>query len=65
MIANHKYVSNTGIVLPLLPGETETNGSIRARFSLNGTVVNHNFEIPLQAPKPVEIATKNPFHLLT
>lgn len=66
-IANHKYVSNTGIVLPLLPGETETNGSIRARFSLNGTVVNHNFEIPLQAPKPVEIATKKsiPFTNLT
>ncbi len=50
-----KYISRNGIVLPLLSNEEAVAGTIKARFSLNGTVVNHQFDVPLSHPDPVVI----------
>lgn len=62
-----KYISRNGIVLPLLPGEEETEGTIRGRFSLKGTIINHTFTIPLSLPDPVQIAEERtvPFTNMT
>lgn len=64
--SNSKYISKNGIILPLLPGDTE-EGSIKARFTLDGVVVNHLFEVELSQPDPVQIATERviPFENLT
>ena len=47
-------------------GDTE-EGSIKARFTLDGVVVNHLFEVELSQPDPVQIATERviPFENLT
>lgn len=53
--SNSNYISRNGIVLPLLPEAEATEGTIRARFSLNGKVVYHSFSIPLEYADPVVI----------
>ncbi|MGI6787514.1 MAG: InlB B-repeat-containing protein [Acholeplasmataceae bacterium] len=66
-ISNNKYITRTGIVIPLLPGDEEFEGSIRARINLNGKTINHDFEVPLSKPDPVVITNKRtiPFTNLT
>ena len=65
--SSSKYISRNGIVLPLLPGETETTGTLKGRFTLNGTVLYHEFEVDLSPADDVQIATEKvvPFKNLT
>jgi uncharacterized repeat protein (TIGR02543 family) len=62
-----KYISQTGVILPVLPTEDEHTAQMNARFTLNGTVVEHQFDIELTRVDPVVIATERivPFENLT
>ncbi len=62
-----KYISQTGVILPVLPTEDEHTAQMNARFTLNGTVVEHQFDIELTHVDPVVIASERvvPFENLT
>lgn len=63
----NKYISKAGVVLPLLPDDHDDTGVIEARFTLNGTVVTHQYEIELFHEDAVVITTERevPFTNLT
>ncbi len=65
--SDSKYISSNGVILPLLPGDDDTEASFTARFSLNGSVVYHEFAVELSHPDPVTITSERiiPFKNLT
>ncbi len=61
------YISSSGVVLQTPESETATVGQITGTFILNGTVVSHEFDIPLSHADPVVITNEReiPFENLT
>lgn len=51
------YISNEGIIAPLIPGDETESGAVKLTFRLNNTVLEKIIQIPLSPVKPVEIAT--------
>lgn len=65
--SDSKYISETGVILPVLPTEDEHTALMNAKFTLNGTVVEHQFSIDLKRADPVVISSERvvPFENLT
>ena len=65
--STNKYVSNTGIILPLIDGESEDTTMITGKFVLNGVTINHEFDVDLYQNKDVELEDRRtvPFRNLT
>ena len=55
------YISNSGVVLPLLPGAEPFIGVIGATFRLGGEKVEYEFEVPIDVISPVLLHEKRTF----
>ena len=62
-----KYISITGVVLPIPTTETVTSQKLNARLTLDGTVVNYGFDVTLSPVDEVVISVERvvPFTNLT
>lgn len=62
-----KYISITGVVLPIPTTDTQTIHTLNGRFTLDGTVVNYGFDVTLSPTDEVVIAQERivPFTNLT
>lgn len=65
--SDNKYISDSGVILPVLAHEEETTSYLTAKFTLDGTVVEHQFSIDLSHSDPVVISEERtvPFENIT